>query len=122
MNCKHQGVAWHDPFRLEIELPEKENVIEVKVSNAWTNRLIGDEREPDDAEVSKRMEGFWPRMKDRPEFIPIGKSVIAYPECVLSNTVRTVARKAFSTWRYNLTEKDLRPSGLTGPVRLIEIR
>lgn len=121
VNGVSQGVVWHDPFKIEIELPEEGSVIEVKVTNAWTNRLIGDEREPDDCEVSKRMECFWPKMKNLPETIAIGKPVLGYPECVLSNTVRTVARKAFSTWKYDLVEKDLRPSGLLGPITISPI-
>lgn len=118
VNGVSQGVAWHDPFEIDVVLPEEDNVLEVKVTNAWTNRLIGDEREPDDCEISKRMECFWPKTKGLPETIAIGKPVVAYPTCVLSNTVRTVARKAFSTWRYNLSEADLRPSGLIGPVTI----
>jgi hypothetical protein len=43
LNSKSQGVVWKKPFRLRLDgLIEGENILEVKVTNTWVNRLIGD--------------------------------------------------------------------------------
>ena len=118
------GALWHAPYR--IELPRKlkpgRHVLKVRVTNAWTNRLIGDEKEPDDCVLSKKMLGFGVRMVQSEGVkrdIPHGRAVIAIPEEIRANKPRKVARYAFSSWRYILSDKDLRPAGLLGPVKLI---
>jgi hypothetical protein len=44
INGKSQGVLWKTPFRLDVTAALKPgpNTIEVKVTNLWVNRLIGD--------------------------------------------------------------------------------
>ena len=44
INGKNVGTAWKKPFKLDISEAIKagENSIEVKVTNLWVNRLIGD--------------------------------------------------------------------------------
>ena len=44
VNGKALGILWKAPYRIEITdaLKSGENVIEIKVTNEWTNRLIGD--------------------------------------------------------------------------------
>ncbi|MBL7783144.1 MAG: hypothetical protein JNM22_18080 [Saprospiraceae bacterium] len=43
LNGKSQGIAWKTPFRLPISgLKKGDNTLEVRVSNLWVNRLIGD--------------------------------------------------------------------------------
>ena len=118
------GALWHAPYR--IELPRKlkpgRHVLKVRVTNAWTNRLIGDEKEPDDCILSKKMLGFGVRMVQSEGVkrdIPHGRAVIAIPEEILANKPRKVARYAFSSWRYILSDKDLRPAGLLGQVKLV---
>ena len=46
LNGKSLGVVWKKPFRIDIskELKVGENVIEIKVTNLWVNRLIGDQQ------------------------------------------------------------------------------
>ena len=118
------GALWHAPYR--IELPRKlkpgRHVLKVRVTNAWTNRLIGDEKEPDDCVLSKKMLGFGVQMVQSEGVkrdIPHGRAVLAIPEEVRTNKPRKVARYAFSSWRYILSDKDLRPAGLLGQVKLI---
>jgi len=120
------GALWHAPYR--IELPRKlkpgRHALKVRVTNAWTNRLIGDEKEPDDCILSKKMLGFGVRMVQSEGVkrdIPHGRAVIAIPEEIRTNKPRKVARYAFCSWRYILSDKDLRPAGLLGPVKLVTI-
>src|SRR4029077_13402696 len=44
------GIAWKPPFRacITARLQPGKNKIEVRVTNVWANRLIGDEQLPDD--------------------------------------------------------------------------
>ena len=45
VNGKNAGVTWKKPFKLMIDndlLKVGENKIEIKVTNLWVNRLIGD--------------------------------------------------------------------------------
>jgi len=48
VNGKSLGIVWKKPFRVNVTEPLKqgENVLEVKVTNLWVNRLIGD-RQPE---------------------------------------------------------------------------
>ncbi|MCJ7465371.1 MAG: glycoside hydrolase [Maribacter sp.] len=44
LNDKNVGIFWKVPFRLDVtdELQKGRNILEVKVTNSWVNRLIGD--------------------------------------------------------------------------------
>lgn len=44
VNGKNIGILWKKPFKIDIStaLKEGENVLEIKVTNLWVNRLIGD--------------------------------------------------------------------------------
>ncbi len=46
VNGKPLGIIWKRPFRVDITdaLKSGENVIEIKVTNLWVNRLIGDQQ------------------------------------------------------------------------------
>jgi hypothetical protein len=46
LNEKDLGVVWHAPFRLEVTgiLKPGNNQLTIKVTNAWVNRLIGDQQ------------------------------------------------------------------------------
>lgn len=46
VNGKSAGIIWKVPFRVDITdlLQEGDNQLEVKVTNVWVNRLIGDEQ------------------------------------------------------------------------------
>ncbi len=55
INGKTFPVMWKAPFLLDITpaLHKGDNTIEIDVTNLWPNRMIGDEREPDDIEWSE---------------------------------------------------------------------
>lgn len=44
VNGKSQGIVWKKPFRVDVThaLKPGENILQVKVTNLWVNRLIGD--------------------------------------------------------------------------------
>jgi hypothetical protein len=46
VNGKSLGVVWHAPYLVNITsaLKSGKNELSVKVTNAWVNRLIGDEQ------------------------------------------------------------------------------
>jgi hypothetical protein len=46
VNGKSLGIVWKQPFRVNVTevLKQGENVVEIKVTNLWVNRLIGDQQ------------------------------------------------------------------------------
>ena len=46
LNGESIGIVWKKPFRVDITdtLTEGENRLEIKVTNLWVNRLIGDQQ------------------------------------------------------------------------------
>jgi hypothetical protein len=44
VNGKSLGILWKKPFRIDVStaLKQGKNTVEVKVTNLWVNRLIGD--------------------------------------------------------------------------------
>jgi hypothetical protein len=102
LNGKDLGIAWRRPFRVEASgaLQEGVNELEVRVTNLWANRMIGDERLPADS-----IRGADGNLKSWPRWLLEGKPS---PQ----------GRYTFSPvrpWRSN--DQPL-PSGLLGPVRL----
>lgn len=47
INGKSAGIVWKTPFRLDVtnEIKEGENKLEIKVTNLWVNRLVGDQQQ-----------------------------------------------------------------------------
>lgn len=80
VNGKSLGIVWKEPFRVEITSAVKPgvNALEVKVTNGWANRIIGD-RQPD------------------------------------ANKTYT-----FTSPKYYNAQSSLWPSGLLGPVQIVE--
>jgi hypothetical protein len=46
VNGKPLGIVWHAPYRIDVtkDLKPGANQISIKVTNAWVNRLIGDQQ------------------------------------------------------------------------------
>lgn len=106
VNGHEFGVLWKPPFQACITSALKPgmNRIEIRVTNVWANRLIGDEDLPDDRE--------WIKIPDR------GWRMAKWPEWFVQNEPRPSRRIAFSTWRFYEKGEPLPSSGLIGPVRL----
>jgi len=55
VNGKSTGVAWKPPYRVNVTglLKTGKNLLEVKVTNLWYNRIVGDLRYPEAGEFAK---------------------------------------------------------------------
>jgi len=97
------GVFWKPPFRIDITKVVKagRNRLEVRVTNTWVNRLIGDEELPDDC-----------------EWHPDGR-LRAFPEWFVKGLPRPSGRLTFTTWKHYRKGDPLEEAGLLGPVQLL---
>ena len=82
MNGKNLGTIWKTPFKIDITEAVKKgmNQLEIKVTNLWVNRLIGDAQ---------------PGVKEK---------------------------ITFTTMPFYRGGEPLLPSGLLGPVRVLEVK
>ena len=102
LNGKNLGTLWKAPFRTDATgaVRAGTNELEVRVTNLWPNRLIGDEQYPDDCEWN-------------------GITIKAWPEWMVKGGPREVKeRVTFTTWKHWHKDDALLPSGLLGPVVL----
>ncbi len=55
LNGNALGTLWKPPFRVDITglLKEQDNLLEIKVTNLWPNRLIGDRHLPEDKRFTR---------------------------------------------------------------------
>lgn len=99
VNGKDMGVVWSDPFRVKITdaVTPGENLIDIEVANLWPNRLIGDEKLPDDG----IKDGQW-------------------PDWFIKGKVRTSGRYTFTTYKHYTKDSPLLKSGLIGPVTILK--
>jgi len=104
VNGKNLGVLWKPPFCVEIADTVKQgrNELEVRVTNLWPNRMIGDEQYTDDIKWMEH--DLYPAV---------------WPDWLTNGTKRASQRITFATRRTFSKGDALLPSGLLGPVRLI---
>ena len=114
VNGRAYPALWKPPYQVDITDAvvgngDAKNQIdlEVKVTNLWPNRLIGDARLPDDCE--------WDNGK-KSKGCPLVK---AWPDWLLRGEPSPTGRRAFSTCRLWKASDPLLESGLLGPVRII---
>ena len=112
LNHKDLGVLWTAPWRIKIPgnlLINKNNELQIEVTNVWANRLIGDEQQPSDCEW---LPGQY--------FYDSGKYLKEFPDWFLKKQPRpSKGRYCFTTWNYFTKDSLLVSSGLMGPVRII---
>jgi hypothetical protein len=111
LNGHNLGILWKPPFRVDISDVARagENRLEVKVTNLWCNRLIGDEQLPEDIEWAHN--GFWAHQGPQ-----------AWPAWLLQGQPRPSGRLTFTTWHYFNKNSPLSESGLLGPVMVRVVR
>lgn len=103
---KVNGVAypalWKEPFMVDVTkaLKKGSNTIEIKVTNLWVNRLIGDEQLTPDVEWNGVQLKKWPEWMANGERRP------------------KTGRYTFTTWKFWNKDSPLLESGLLGPVVL----
>ncbi|WP_183576479.1 glycosyl hydrolase [Mucilaginibacter sp. X5P1] len=96
LNGKDLGVLWTAPWRIDVTgALKKQNHLEIEVANLWVNRLIGDEKLPDDGVKN----GQW-------------------PDWLIKGLPRTSGRVTFATFHPYNQNSPLFKSGLMGPVTL----
>jgi len=110
LNKKYLGTLWKPPFEVDVTetLAAGENMLEIKLTNLWPNRLIGDEKLYPDASL---------------DYIPIGGIWGVGPQRTIPDWVRQGAKSPVgrTTWilvKFYDGDSPLLPSGLLGPVRL----
>jgi hypothetical protein len=116
VNGKNLGVLWKPPFRVDATgaLKPGANELEIRVTNLWVNRLIGDEQEPPDMEWNR------PHIFNyRGERTPVGGELRKLPDWFVKGEPRpSSGRYTFTTWDFYDKDDELMPSGLLGPVTL----
>ncbi|HBO46166.1 MAG TPA: hypothetical protein DD670_20025 [Planctomycetaceae bacterium] len=103
LNGKDLGILWKPPFCVTITDVAKAgtNDLEVRVTNLWPNRLIGDERKP-------------PYLKWKPDGGPA-----EWPDWLAEGgPVPETGRRTLTTWHHFTKDSPLLESGLLGPVTL----
>ena len=102
LNGRDLGVLWQPPYRADVTgvLRPGTNDLEVKVTNLWVNRMIGDEQLPEDSD--RNLDGT---LKSWPQWLSEGKP-------------SPTGRHTFTSWRMWGKNDPLLPSGLLGPVNI----
>ena len=102
LNGKNLGILWKTPYEVDVTNAVKPgaNDLEIRVTNLWINRMIGDEQLPED---SKRY----------------GNGTLKeWPQWVLDGKPSPTGRFTFTDWRLWRKGDPLQDSGLLGPVVL----
>ena len=102
LNGQSLGVMWKPPFRINLTGAARSgtNHLQIKVTNLWPNRLIGDEQLPADRE--------W-----------VGKKLKEWPAWLLRGEPSPSGRYTFTTWHHWSAKDTPLDSGLLGPVYLL---
>jgi hypothetical protein len=55
VNGRSQGIVWHPPYRVDVTdaMHSGSNQIEIRVTNLWVNRLIGDAQNDGQSDAKK---------------------------------------------------------------------
>jgi hypothetical protein len=103
LNNQHIGILWKAPYRVDVTdyVKPGENTLEVKVTNQWINRMIGDEHLPPDSD--RNSDG----------------TLKSWPQWLLDGKPSPTGRSSFSSWQLLHGDDQLADSGLLGPVMLI---
>jgi hypothetical protein len=111
VNGKPLGTLWKPPFRVDISdaVRPGPNTLEVKITNLWPNRLIGDEQMHPDPSLDYDPNG--------PTWSAAGP-LRSIPDWVREGKRSPVGRTTFVLWKFYDADSPLLTSGLLGPVTL----
>lgn len=108
LNGRNLGVLWKQPFRIAIgSLKDGFNDLEIRVTNLWVNRLIGD---------AKQMPALGIAYANHNNVIQ------KWPDWVPHDAPPQDAPVSFATWCQWTGDEPLQPSGLIGPVTVRTIK
>lgn len=105
LNGKDLGILWKPPFRIKVadHLRPGQNRLEVRVTNLWPNRMIGDENLPETTRWENKAAEPMPER---------------WPEWLLEGKPRPDGRITYCTRKPYKKDDPLLPSGLLGPVQI----
>ena len=111
------GVVWMAPYQVDVTgmLHKGTNNIEIRITNLWANRMIGDEQEPDDAHWSEPL--VYTYSPDKPA---VGCYLEELPDWLSNHKPRPTQRFTFSDFKFFTSQSPLLRSGLLGPVRIVK--
>jgi hypothetical protein len=130
VNGKDLGVLWKPPFEMDVTgaLNAGANALEVRVTNFWVNRLIGDEQQPDDAQWGRGGRGGRGGAGTFPTTASAatgargpggGVPLASIPDWLTQGQVRpSRGRYTFTSYKFYGKDSPLLESGLLGPVKL----
>lgn len=107
VNGRRVATMWKEPFVCSITdyVKPGKNDLQVKVTNTWTNRMIGDEQYPADTEWDDLLLYYGQ------EFM--GYKISYIPDWIWTDGQRPVKeRVSFTTWRFYEKDSPLEESGL----------
>jgi hypothetical protein len=114
LNGRDLGTLWKAPYRVDVTDAVRvgNNDLEIRVTNLWPNRLIGDEQLPPENEyTSGGPDGGL-------SFLSIGE-IKRLPDWYVEGKPKPPGgRVTFTTWKHYSKDDALLESGLIGPVRL----
>ena len=111
LNGTSLGIVWKAPYRLDVTdaLRAGDNSLEVRVTNLWPNRLIGDEQLPEEYAFGPAAAGGGP-----------ANAIREVPKWFVEGKPRPPGQRiAFTTWKHWRKDSPLHASGLLGPVRVL---
>ncbi|MGI4787716.1 MAG: glycosylhydrolase-like jelly roll fold domain-containing protein [Janthinobacterium lividum] len=102
LNGKYLGIFWKAPYTVDISQAVKPgvNTLQVKVTNLWVNRMIGDDSLPPDSD--RNGDG----------------TLKSWPQWVLDGKTSPTGRTTFTSWQLWNKDSPRQPSGMLGPVTL----
>jgi hypothetical protein len=112
INGRKLGTVWKPPYRIDITEAVKPgaNIVEIAVTNLWPNRLIGDEKLPDEAEYVSGVNAG-------PYSVLSNGAIKKLPEWYAAGKPKPPGgRVTFATWKHYHADSPLLESGLLGPV------
>lgn len=108
VNGENLGMLWKPPFQINVtdQLKPGSNDLEIRVTNLWVNRLIGDQQ--------------FPGLYEYEPTVKPGEGLITEIPAWLTGKQRRpeTPAKTFTVFRYQTKESPLLESGLIGPVTL----